>query len=70
VVPHFARRFVGSLHRKLIPLTAIWGAVVLTAADWVSRVLVKPYELPVGVVTALIGAPIFLLIMLQKQEPA
>lgn len=59
VVPHFTRRVVGSFHRVLIPLSAIWGATALALADLLSRVLVRPYELPVGVITALIGAPLF-----------
>jgi iron complex transport system permease protein len=68
IVPHLARRWVGSLHLALIPLCAMLGAVVLTTADWMSRILLKPYELPVGVVTALIGAPVFLWIMLKNQR--
>ncbi len=67
VVPHFVRRKVGSLHFKLIPFCALWGSIVLTMADWISRILVPPYELPVGIVTALIGAPLFLWAMLQRQ---
>jgi iron complex transport system permease protein len=68
VVPHFVRRTVGSLHKQVIPLCAIWGAVALTLADCLSRVMVRPFELPVGVVTALIGAPIFLFIMSSKRN--
>jgi iron complex transport system permease protein len=68
VVPHFARRWVGSLHLKLIPLCAIWGAASLTAADALSRVVARPYELPVGVTTALVGAPVFLWILLSRHE--
>jgi len=68
VVPHFSRRMIGSLHLRLIPLCAIWGAATLTLADCLARVVVRPYELPVGVVTALIGAPVFLWIMLKRQE--
>jgi iron complex transport system permease protein len=68
VVPHFARRFVGSLHLRLIPLCAIWGAAAVTLADCLARVVVRPYELPVGVVTALFGAPIFLWVMLRTRE--
>lgn len=68
VVPHFARRFVGSLHSVLIPFCAIWGAVFLTLSDSLSRVLVPPYELPIGVVSALIGAPLFFWIMLTRRE--
>jgi iron complex transport system permease protein len=70
VVPHFVRRLVGSLHLSLLPLSAIWGAAALTAADALARVLARPYELPVGVVTALVGAPLFLWIMLQRREGA
>lgn len=68
VVPHFVRRWVGSLHFNLLPLCAIWGAIALMAADCLARVVTRPYDLPVGVVTALIGAPLFLWIMLRKQE--
>lgn len=68
VVPHFARKFVGSLHYKLLPLAAIWGAAALTAADGLARVIARPYELPVGVVTALIGAPVFLAVILGRKE--
>jgi iron complex transport system permease protein len=68
IVPHLARRFVGSLHLRLLPLCAIWGAAALTGADAVARVAVRPYELPVGVVTALVGAPFFLWVMLQRRS--
>jgi ABC-type Fe3+-siderophore transport system permease subunit len=67
IVPHFARRFVGSLHLTLIPLCAAWGGVALLLADTGARVIARPYELPVGVVTALIGAPVFLAIMLKRR---
>lgn len=66
VAPHFCRRSVGSLHRSLLPLCAIWGATALVAADCVARVAARPYELPVGVVTALAGAPLFLWILLKR----
>jgi iron complex transport system permease protein len=68
VIPHLARRWVGSLHLRLIPLCAILGAAGLTFADCLSRWLARPYELPVGVVTSLIGAPLFLWVMLKRQE--
>jgi ABC-type Fe3+-siderophore transport system permease subunit len=66
IVPHFARRLAGSLHLMLIPLCAICGAAVLMFADTAARIIARPYELPVGVVTALIGAPVFLWVMLQR----
>ena len=67
VVPHFVRRQVGALHFALIPLAAIWGAIALTLADCGARYLVRPNELPVGVVTALLGAPVFLAILLRRE---
>ncbi len=63
VVPHFVRRFSGSLHSRLIPLSAFWGAIVLLVADVVARKIVAPSELPAGVVTALVGAPCFIWIL-------
>jgi iron complex transport system permease protein len=68
VVPHFVRRMVGSLHRKLIPLSAIWGAIVLTLADTLARVLARPYELPVGAVTAVLGAPFCLWVIARRRS--
>lgn len=68
ITPHVARKLVGSLHGALFPLAALWGATSLIAADALSRFLVRPIELPVGVVTALIGVPLFLWILLQKKE--
>jgi iron complex transport system permease protein len=60
VVPHVARRLVSSLHCHVLPLSAILGAAMLTLGDCFSRVLLRPYELPVGVITALVGAPCFI----------
>jgi iron complex transport system permease protein len=70
VIPHLARQTVGSLHRKMLPVCAVFGAVALTAADTLARTIASPYELPVGVVTALLGAPIFLWILLKRREAA
>jgi iron complex transport system permease protein len=68
IVPHFLRRFAGSLHRVLLPLCAIWGAGALTLADGFARVVARPYELPAGVVTALVGAPLFIWIMMWRKD--
>jgi len=67
VIPHFVRKTVGSLHQRLIPLCAVWGAVALVVSDTLARSAVRPYELPVGVVTALVGAPAFLWIMIKRR---
>lgn len=60
VSPHLARRFVGPAHRHLIPAAALTGAAMLLLADAVSRTVFAPVEMPVGAITALIGAPFFL----------
>ncbi len=60
VCPHLARRFVGPAHRKLIPASALLGATLLMLSDAAARTLFAPVEMPVGAITALIGAPFFL----------
>ncbi|WP_406144850.1 FecCD family ABC transporter permease [Streptomyces sp. NBC_01012] len=60
VVPHACRMMVGVDHRWLLPFSAVTGAVLLTAADVVGRVVARPSEVDVGIVTALIGAPFFI----------
>ena len=67
VVPHFVRRWVGSLHMKLIPLACIWGATALVLADGIARVALSPFEVPVGVITSIVGAPLFVWLMMGKQ---
>ena len=59
IVPHITRRLVGSSYVVLLPLCAIGGGVLVLYADIVSRYVKPPFEVPAGVVTALIGAPIF-----------
>jgi iron complex transport system permease protein len=66
--PHMARLVSGSLHRRLLPLSAISGAVLLMLADAVARSILAPVELPVGIVTALIGAPLFLRLLASPKE--
>ncbi|USD66800.1 iron ABC transporter permease [Vibrio sp. SCSIO 43136] len=67
VVPHITRMLTGPDHCKLIPVCAILGALLLTLADMVARVAVAPAELPVGIVTALFGAPFFLYLLFQQK---
>jgi iron complex transport system permease protein len=66
IVPHLARMALGSDHRLLIPVASIGGAIFLIAADTLARTIVSPSELPVGVVTAFMGAPFFIY-MLKKR---
>lgn len=65
VIPHAARLLVGVRHRRLIPVSALMGALFLIAADVVSRTLIPGQVLPIGVITALVGAPVFALILLK-----
>jgi iron complex transport system permease protein len=63
VVPHACRLLVGVDHRWLLPFSAVGGAILLTASDILGRIAARPSELEVGVVTALIGAPVFIFIV-------
>lgn len=63
VCPHMARRLVGSDFRLLIPATVLVGAVLMLFADVISRTLLLPVEIPVGIVVAIIGAPYFLYLL-------
>ena len=60
VVPHLARALTGPDHRRLLAFAAVLGAILLLTADVVGRVVVRPSELEVGVVTAFVGAPVFI----------
>ena len=68
VLPHAARLIVGPTHRRLLLVTALTGAIFLVWVDTVARTLFAPQELPVGVVTALVGVPIFVLILARRKR--
>ncbi|ODP98817.1 iron ABC transporter permease [Salinivibrio kushneri] len=68
VVPHIGRLLAGPDHRMLIPLSAVLGALLLTLADIIARVIVAPAELPVGIITALMGAPFFIWLLIQQRQ--
>lgn len=63
VVPHAARLLVGSDHRVIAPLAVLLGASLIVLADTLARLVIAPAEIPVGIVTAIIGAPVFLLLI-------
>ncbi len=69
VIPHAVRMLVGVRHTRLVPVSALCGALFLIAADVLSRTLIKGQTLPVGVITALIGAPVFALILIRGKSP-
>jgi iron complex transport system permease protein len=66
VVPHVARFFVGVDYRWILPYAALLGAVLLVSADIAARLVLRPQELPVGVMTALVGAPFFIYLARQR----
>lgn len=67
VVPHAMRLLVGGDHRRLLPAALLGGAAFLVLADTVSRMALSPRELPIGVVTAIVGAPTFLALMRRRR---
>ncbi|HCM27268.1 MAG TPA: iron ABC transporter permease [Treponema sp.] len=66
VAPHAARLVVGPGHRRLVPTAALVGAVLVLLADLFARTVASPLELPIGVVTALVGAPFFLYLLAKR----
>lgn len=70
VVPHACRLLVGVDHRWLIPFSAVTGVALLVAADVLGRVVARPAELEVGILTALIGAPVFIAIVRRQKVRA
>ncbi len=68
IAPHIMRILFGSTHKRLLPLSMILGSILLLIADILSRTLAAPMELPIGVVTAIIGVPFFLWILLQGKK--
>ncbi len=68
LVPHLARLLVGSQHRYLIPTCGMLGAIVLLLADTIGRVIVAPYEIAPSFIMAIIGAPLFIILLKRSQE--
>ncbi len=68
VVPHIVRMLVGPDHRVLLPASALAGAILLVVADTLSRIVIAPTELPVGVITAIIGVPFFISLLRQRHH--
>lgn len=68
VIPHLTRLLWGPDHQHLLPLSIITGSGFLILADLISRTIIAPTELPIGVITALIGAPVFAIILLQRKR--
>lgn len=69
IVPHAVRRVIGPDHRLLLPCAALVSAAFLVACDTIARTVVAPTELPVGVVTAVIGGPVFVVLLTRRGSP-
>ena len=68
IAPHVVRRIFGSNHRVVVPMSALFGGAFMVLADLISRTILSPQELPVGAVTALIGAPFFAYIYFHRER--
>ena len=63
IVPHVLRLLIGSDNKKLLPASMVTGAALLTLADMMARLLLAPAEIPIGIITSLVGAPIFIILL-------
>jgi cobalamin transport system permease protein len=70
IVPHIVRLLVGTSYRRILPISVVFGAAFLVFADTIARTVIAPSELPLGVVTALIGAPVFVIILSLRRPVA
>jgi iron complex transport system permease protein len=68
IAPHMARSLVGARHAVVIPMSGLLGALLLLIADDLARIIVSPAELPVGIVTALLGSPFFLIVLRSRKR--
>ncbi|UJF17657.1 iron ABC transporter permease [Vibrio sp. SS-MA-C1-2] len=67
VVPHLGRMLIGPSHKTLLPISMIIGALLLLISDMLARTLVAPLDMPVGIITALIGAPFFIYLLIKQK---
>lgn len=67
VAPHIARRLVGPAHARLVPVSALVGALLVICADFAGRTVIAPAQLPVGLTTAILGAPFFIYLMWRRR---
>lgn len=70
VIPHLSRLLVGANLKYMMPVSMLLGALVLLASDWIARIIVTPAELPIGIVTAIIGAPVFIWMLRRQLMPS
>jgi len=70
VTPHLVRLALGSAHRVVVPASLLAGGILVTLADLVARTAMAPRQLPVGALTALVGVPLFLVLMRRERRIA
>ena len=63
IIPHITRAFTGPDHRRVIPVSAVFGAIFMIICDIIARRIMAPMELPIGVISALIGGPFFIFLL-------
>ncbi len=68
IVPHIVRLLVGTSYRRILPISVAFGAAFLVFADTIARTVMAPSELPLGVVTAIVGAPVFVIILSLRRQ--
>jgi iron complex transport system permease protein len=69
IIPHIARKIIGPDHRRLIPVSALCGGIYLILCDIIARRLTQPIELPIGVITAIVGGPFFIFLLKRSKIP-
>jgi iron complex transport system permease protein len=67
IVPHLVRLVVGADHRLVLPASTLFGAAFLVVCDVIARTIFAPIELPVGIITAIIGGPFFLWLLIRHR---
>jgi len=70
MVPHIVRLLVGGDYRKILPLSALFGALFLVFADIIARVIIPPEDMPIGILTGLAGGIAFVFLMRQRRNVA
>jgi iron complex transport system permease protein len=68
VIPHIMRILIGPDNRIMLPFTAVGGAIFLMLADTLARILIPPSEIPVGILTAAVGGPFFIYLLLKSKK--
>lgn len=68
VIPHICRFYTGQYHKRLIPLAIIWGGIFMMITDAFARTILSPMEVPIGVITAFVGGPVFIWLISKKSK--